>query len=54
VHGSRAGEGPDGSGLGLAIADTILRQTGGTLELFSPVPGQSDGFEARVILAPVR
>ena len=54
VHGGRAGEGPEGSGLGLAIADTILRQTGGTLELFSPVPGQSDGFEARVILAAIR
>lgn len=51
VRGSRTGEGPDGSGLGLAIADTILRQTGGRLELRSPVPGQDGGFEARIRLS---
>lgn len=39
-----------GSGLGLAITDTILRQSGGTLALSSPAPGQSDGFEASLAL----
>jgi two-component system OmpR family sensor kinase len=39
-----------GAGLGLAIAETILSQTGGTLELFSPAPGRDDGFEARLNL----
>ena len=39
-----------GAGLGLAIVETILRQTGGDLELSSPVSGRVDGFEARVIL----
>ncbi len=39
-----------GSGLGLAIAETILSQTGGQLELFSPAPGREDGFEARISL----
>ncbi|WP_121217754.1 ATP-binding protein [Oceanibaculum indicum] len=51
VRGSRSGEGADGSGLGLAIADTILRQTGGRLELLSPVPGHDGGFEARIGLS---
>ncbi|KZD12383.1 sensor histidine kinase [Oceanibaculum pacificum] len=51
VRGNRAGEGPDGSGLGLAIAETILRQTGGRLELLSPVLGQDGGFEARIRLS---
>jgi two-component system OmpR family sensor kinase len=37
-----------GAGLGLAIVETILSQTGGNLELFSPTPGRNDGFEARV------
>lgn len=50
VRGRPAGEGADGSGLGLAIADTILRQTGGRLELLSPAPGQKGGFEARITL----
>lgn len=40
-----------GAGLGLAIADTILRQSGGRLELKSPATGRSDGFEAIVELA---
>lgn len=48
VRGGQIKNETDGSGLGLAIVETILQQTGGTLELFSPVPGQSDGFEARV------
>ena len=37
-----------GAGLGLAIVDTIMTQTDGTLELFSPAPGRPDGFEARI------
>lgn len=39
-----------GSGLGLAIVDSIVRQVGGRLELFSPRPGRSDGFMVRVVL----
>jgi two-component system OmpR family sensor kinase len=39
-----------GSGLGLAIAETIVTQTGGSLELLSPASGRADGFEARVSL----
>jgi two-component system OmpR family sensor kinase len=39
-----------GAGLGLAIAETIVSQTGGELELFSPAQGRDDGFEARVNL----
>ena len=39
-----------GSGLGLAIVETIVAQTGGKLELFSPAPGETDGFEARLTL----
>jgi two-component system OmpR family sensor kinase len=46
----RASADTPGSGLGLAIVDTILRQTGGHLQLISPAPGRSDGFCARVIL----
>jgi len=40
-----AAEAP-GAGLGLAIVETILAQSGGTLELLSPARGRSDGFEA--------
>jgi two-component system OmpR family sensor kinase len=40
----------DGSGLGLAIADTIVKQAGWRLELASPRPGMSDGFEATISL----
>jgi two-component system OmpR family sensor kinase len=43
---SRGDTGALGEGLGLAIVDTIMRQCGGRLELFSPVRGQADGFEA--------
>jgi len=43
-----------GSGLGLAIVETIVAQTGGTLELFSPAPGEPDGFEARLTLSPAQ
>lgn len=39
-----------GTGLGLAIADMIMTQTGGQLELFSPAAGQTDGFEADLVL----
>jgi two-component system OmpR family sensor kinase len=35
-----------GAGLGLAIADSIARAAKGRLELFSPAPGQRDGFLA--------
>jgi len=39
-----------GFGLGLHIAHQIARQAGGRLELLSPIPGQSEGFEARLYL----
>ena len=39
-----------GAGLGLAIAETIMNQTGGSLELLSPAPGRDQGFEARLML----
>ena len=35
----------EGSGLGLAIVDTIMRQAGGTMALYSPARGAADGFE---------
>jgi two-component system OmpR family sensor kinase len=35
-----------GSGLGLAIVDTIMRQVGGALRLYSPARRASTGFEA--------
>ncbi len=44
----------NGAGLGLAIADTILRQSGGRLELRSPATGRTDGFEAIVDLGTER
>ncbi len=34
-----------GFGLGLAIADTIMSQSGGSLEIRSPATGEVDGFE---------
>lgn len=40
----------DGTGLGLAIAAAIATGAGTRLDLASPVPGQQDGFEARVAL----
>jgi len=39
-----------GSGLGLAIVDTIMNQSMGKLELFSPAVGKARGFEARLTL----
>ncbi|MBU0723358.1 MAG: sensor histidine kinase N-terminal domain-containing protein [Alphaproteobacteria bacterium] len=50
VRGGQIKNGTEGSGLGLAIVEMILQQTGGTLDLVSPVAGRSDGFEARVTL----
>jgi two-component system, OmpR family, sensor kinase len=49
----RGETGSAGAGLGLAIAETIMTQTGGKLELFSPAPGRPDGFEARLTLGKV-
>lgn len=36
----------EGSGLGLYIADTIARQSGAHLDLYSPARGREEGFEA--------
>jgi two-component system OmpR family sensor kinase len=41
-----------GSGLGLAIVDTILTQAGWTLDLRSPRPGETDGFQASIRVKP--
>lgn len=41
-----------GSGLGLAIVAAIAERSGGRLELASPRPGGSSGFEARFSPAP--
>ena len=40
----------DGTGLGLALVATVMRQTGGQLELRSPRSGSADGFEAKLVL----
>ena len=40
-----------GAGLGLAIVETIMRQSNGRLDLTSPIPGRSDGFEARLVFS---
>ena len=45
VRGEGGGE---GSGLGLAIVQTIAARIGSTLELYSPIPGQSGGFRVSV------
>jgi two-component system OmpR family sensor kinase len=37
-----------GAGLGLSIVDTLARRMGAKLELTSPLPGQTRGFEARL------
>lgn len=39
-----------GTGLGLAVVATIMQQTGGELQLRSPVAGWTDGFEAKLRL----
>jgi two-component system, OmpR family, sensor kinase len=49
----RGGSPATGSGLGLAIAEAIAAGAGSSLELSSPVPGRSSGFEARVRLPGV-
>jgi len=38
-----------GGGLGLAIVDNVMKQIGGSLALFSPIAGRSNGFEAMLI-----
>jgi len=43
-----------GAGLGLAIVETIMAQTHGKLELFSPAPGREAGFEARLTIKTSR
>lgn len=40
-----------GYGLGLSIVATIAHQHGARLELASPPPGHSQGFEARIVLS---
>ena len=42
-----------GYGLGLSIVGTIVEKHGAQLELLSPPPGASAGFEARIVLVPV-
>jgi len=44
----RGQTGHRGTGLGLSIVAAILRDCEGQLELYSPIPGQQSGFEARV------
>lgn len=46
----RASDQAQGAGLGLAIVDSLVRQSGGRLELNSPIPGRTDGFAARIVL----
>jgi two-component system OmpR family sensor kinase len=41
-----------GYGLGLSIVATIVQKHDARLELASPPPGASSGFEARIVLAP--
>lgn len=50
----RGASGAAGSGLGLAIAEAISTGAGARLELLSPIPGKSDGFEARLDLSATR
>lgn len=46
----RASDQAQGAGLGLAIVESLVRQSGGGLELSSPIPGTAGGFLARIIL----
>lgn len=46
----RASSHAQGAGLGLAIVESMVRQAGGSLELVSPLPGETGGFAARIIL----
>ena len=43
-----------GFGLGLSIVKTVVAKQQARLELRSPLPGQTRGFEARIILRHVR
>jgi two-component system OmpR family sensor kinase len=43
----------DGSGLGLSIVDTIMRQAGGSMDLYSPARGRTDGFEVVLTFRPM-
>ncbi|MCE8459321.1 sensor histidine kinase, partial [Rhodovulum sulfidophilum] len=47
---ARSNGGTEGAGLGLAIVRTIAERSSGRIELVSPRPGRSDGFEARFTL----
>jgi two-component system OmpR family sensor kinase len=49
-RGTAAG---DGSGLGLSIVDTIMRQVGGRMDLYSPARGREDGFEVVLTFRPI-
>lgn len=46
----RGASGGDGSGLGLAIVQTIAGRIGSDLRLLSPLPGQTAGFRAALLL----
>lgn len=46
----RGASGGDGSGLGLAIVQTIAGRVGSDLHLQSPIPGQTAGFRAAILL----
>ena len=45
----RANTSIKGTGLGLSITRSIMEDIGGSLELRSPIPGQTDGFAATLI-----
>lgn len=47
-HFERLSTSTEGFGLGLAITRAIIEQSGGRLELASPIPGRSRGFAARL------
>jgi two-component system OmpR family sensor kinase len=46
----RGASGGDGSGLGLAIVQTIAGRVGSDLHIRSPIPGQTAGFRAAILL----
>ena len=50
----RASSDARGSGLGLSIVESLMRQSGGRLELISPLRGRPDGFAARLFLATTK